>query len=249
MPNATIDHSPLADFHRTLRKDAARMHKAARHDDLATIGFLAHRAKGMSLMFGAVELAEACSLVAMACRAGECAAMHSALAAFDGKAQSAAQTLAPPPLQPAVQTPSPLCAGLKFLVVEDHEFQRRLIVSFLRRLGALQVESFGDGAPALAAMAAMTDPAQAADIAILDMSMPQMDGIALMTRLSQAPHPFSIIVNSALSPSLLASMLQTAGRLRVHLLGAVSKPMTEANLAPLIARHRSRLQGAAEELP
>lgn len=247
MPTATIDHSSLADFHRAIREDAARMHKAARHDDLATIGFLAHRAKGMSLMFGAVELAEACSLVSMACRAGELAAMHSALAAFDGKAQSATQTLTPP-VQPAAQAPTPLCAGLKFLVVEDHEFQRRLIVNFLRRLGALQVESFGDGAPALAAMAAMTDPAQAADIAILDLSMPEMDGMALMTRLSQAPHPFSIILNSALSPSLLASMLQTAGRLRVHLLGAVNKPMTEASLAPLIARHRNRTLGAAEEL-
>ena len=247
MPTATIEHSPLADFHRAIRGDAARMHKAARHDDLATIGFLAHRAKGMSLMFGAVELAEACSLVAMACRAGELAAMRSALAAFDGKAQSAAQTLMPP-AQPVVDAPAPLCAGLKFLVVEDHEFQRRLVVSFLRRLGALQVVSFGDGAPALAAMTAMTDAAQAVDIAILDMSMPDMDGIALMRRLSGAPHPFSIIINSALSPSLLASMLQTASRLRVHLLGAVNKPMTEANLAPLIARHRSRMQGASEDL-
>lgn len=245
---ASQPESDLAAFHRTIQVDARRMHSAAQRGDITTVGFLAHRVKGASLMFGAMEFAEACSLVSMACRSGETSEMHTAMAAFQGKALSLgvyldglasnSNAVAPSPIAADPQEPELLCANLKFLIVEDHDFQRRLIVSFLQRMGAARVQEFGDGAPALAAM---TDPAQDAHIVILDLSMPGMDGMTLMNHLRPGANRFSIIINSALSPSLLASLVQTARRLNVHLLGVVSKPMTEANLAPLIALHRARM--------
>lgn len=245
---ATQPASELADFHRTIRVDARRMNWAAQRGDLTTVGFLAHRVKGASLMFGALEFAEACSLVSMACRNGDPHEMRTAMAAFQAKALSLGADLeglagnpagtAQPPMSFASQEPELLCTNLKFLVVEDHDFQRRLIISFLQRMGAARVDDFGDGAPALAAM---TDPEQDADIVILDLSMPGMDGMTLMNQLRPGANRYSIIINSALSPSLLASLVQAARRLNVHLLGVVSKPMTEANLAPLVALHRARM--------
>lgn len=244
---ATQPASDLAEFHRAIQLDARRMHWAAQRGELTTVGFLAHRLKGVSLMFGAVEFAEACSLVSMACRNEEIGAMHTAMAAFHGKAQSLGTDLdglaSTPPshLLPDARESELLCTNLKFLVVEDHDFQRRLIVRFLQRMGALKVQDFGDGAPALAAM---TDPAQDADIVILDLSMPGMDGMTLMNQLRPGADRYSIIINSALSPSLLASLVQAARRLNIHLLGVVSKPMTQANLAPLVALHRARVSQA-----
>jgi CheY-like chemotaxis protein len=259
LPDHSAAHpaSELLAFHRTIQVDALRMHRAAERGDTTTVGFLAHRVKGASLMFGATEFAEACSLVSMACRSGEVSAMHVAMAAFDDKAHSlsaelaglaAAGAPAQPSTVPSVSGESEmLCTNLKFLVVEDHDFQRRLIVSFLQRMGAARVEEFGDGAPALAAM---TDPAQDADIVILDLSMPGMDGMTLMNQLRPGANRYSIIINSALSPSLLASLVQAARRLNLHLLGVISKPMTQANLAPLVAQHRARqAQPAAPGTP
>ena len=137
-----------------------------------------------------------------------------------------------------------LCSNLSFMVVEDHAFQRELIERFLRRLGAVEVRGFADGGAALDALRA-----QPADIMVLDLSMPGIDGMDLIRTLSGARHPISVILNSALSPSLMASLIQMAKSYRVNLLGAVSKPLNEGNLAPLIAKFRSSCTDAPVHPP
>ena len=132
-----------------------------------------------------------------------------------------------------------LCSNLKFILVEDHQVQRRLVTYLLRRLGAREVYGCEDGASALQAM---DDPERPADIMVLDLSMPGMDGIDLIRKLSGTKYPISIILYSARQPNLLASVSHMAERYRVNLLGSVSKPLTEANLAPLISLYREGLQ-------
>ncbi|MEO5669358.1 MAG: response regulator, partial [Ramlibacter sp.] len=142
------------------------------------------------------------------------------------------------PLAAAVpsEIPRSFCSGLKFMVVEDHPFQRRIIMSYLLGRGALEVRGFGDAESALEALNAGTCPA---DIMVLDLSMPGMDGMDLIRSLSGTTHSVALILNSAMSPNLLASIVQIAKRYRVALLGAVGKPLTDANLAPLVALYRS----------
>lgn len=235
----------LADFRRINVQDAALLRQAIGQDDFAQISILAHRIKGASMMLGAAWFAETCSLVSMAGRGSDRKAAVSAMVFFeremvalDGylEALCGGQCPAPIPLpgSAALQESAMLCGNLRFLVVEDHAFQRDLIMRFLRRLGALEVHGVGDGGAALAAL-----DAQAADIMVLDLSMPGIDGMDLMRTLSGAGHPISLILNSALSPSLMASLIQIARSYRVNLLGAISKPLTESSLAPLIAKFRS----------
>ena len=132
---------------------------------------------------------------------------------------------------------APLCAGLRFMVVDDHPFQLGMTVRHLQRLGADAVQGFDDGA---AAFEAMIDPLQAADIVILDMSMPGMDGMDVMRKLNGAGHSFSLIINSALSPNLVESLLEIARRYKIRLLGAIGKPVSRARLEPLIAAYRAQ---------
>jgi CheY-like chemotaxis protein/HPt (histidine-containing phosphotransfer) domain-containing protein len=235
----------LADFRRTNAQDGALLRQAAGGDDFTQISILAHRIKGASVMLGAVQFAEACSLVSMAGRACDRQEVEAALVFFE---RAMAQldvylaglcngtALAPVPLPSAGALPehAMLCSNLRFLVVEDHAFQRDLIMRFLRRLGALEVRGLGDGGAALEALNTGT-----ADIMVLDLSMPGMDGMDLMRVLSGTGHRISLILNSALSPSQMASFIQTAKTYRVNLLGAVSKPLTESCLAPLIAKYRA----------
>jgi CheY-like chemotaxis protein/HPt (histidine-containing phosphotransfer) domain-containing protein len=233
----------LADFRRINAQDAALLRQAVQQNDFPQISILAHRIKGAGLMLGAAQFAETCSLVSMAGRASDRKAVDAALVFLEREmtalyghldAMGSGSLPAPVALPDAPVSHLALCGGLRFLVVEDHAFQRNLIMKFLLRQGALEVRGFGEGGAALEDLTA-----HPADIMVLDLSMPGIDGLDLMRTLSGAGHPISLILNSALSPSLMASLIRIAKNYRVNLLGAVSKPLTESSLAPLVAKYRA----------
>lgn len=242
--SATSQGDVLAAFRRANSDDTALLHKAADAGDFAQMNALAHRIKGACMMLGATRSAESCSLTALAARACDPVAAREALVFLDRHMADleahldalCVDTAPASPAHPQAMEHAALCSGLSFMVVEDHAFQRDIIVRFLRRLGATDVRGFSDGGPALAALKAAS-----ADIMILDLSMPGMDGMQLMRELSATAHPVALIVNSALGPSLLASLLQVTRNYRVRILGALCKPLTEASLAPLMAQYRSGL--------
>ncbi|WP_228896187.1 EAL domain-containing response regulator [Pseudoduganella aquatica] len=121
---------------------------------------------------------------------------------------------------------------LKFLVAEDHSFQRKSLVRMLKLLGAVQVAEAGDGAAALEVL-----QRAAIDIAIVDLNMPGMDGMELIRHLAELHSPAHIIVSSALDRALLASVETMARAYGVHLLGVIEKPATPDKLRQLIASY------------
>lgn len=126
---------------------------------------------------------------------------------------------------------------LSFLVVEDHDFQRRGIVRLLEGLGALKVHAASDG---VSALELIRDNAVCVDIVISDLSMPRMDGFEFARHLSGKHRCLSLILLSSHDPKLLASMADLTRPYAVHLLGAISKPLTALKLAPMIELHRGR---------
>jgi EAL domain-containing protein (putative c-di-GMP-specific phosphodiesterase class I)/AmiR/NasT family two-component response regulator len=135
-------------------------------------------------------------------------------------------------------------SNLRFLVVEDHEFQRRVMVQLLRYMGARTVHAAADGA---AALQVMRDPDRPVDIVICDLSMPGMDGMEFIRHLSETGDRVSLILASSLEPELLASVANMARAYKVKLLGAIVKPATAAKLAPLLEKHRSAAAAADGE--
>jgi EAL domain-containing protein (putative c-di-GMP-specific phosphodiesterase class I)/CheY-like chemotaxis protein len=124
---------------------------------------------------------------------------------------------------------------LRFLVVEDHEFQRRVIVQILQGLGAAAVYAAEDGR---AALQVVRDPDRPIDIVVTDLSMPGMDGMEFIRRLSESGAHVSVILASALGPQLLASIANMARAYKIRLLGVIGKPPTAGKLVPLIELHR-----------
>ncbi|MFC5498110.1 EAL domain-containing protein [Caenimonas terrae] len=138
------------------------------------------------------------------------------------------------------------CRDLSFLVVEDHEFQRRCVSQLLTSMGAAAVHGAEDGQ---AALRLITDGEHPVDIVICDVNMPGMDGMEFIRHWSERGDPSSLIVMSAIEPELLATVANMALAYQARLLGVAAKPVTAAKLIPLVDQHRLKMaQKPAESL-
>jgi CheY-like chemotaxis protein len=98
------------------------------------------------------------------------------------------------------------CSKLRFLVVEDNDFQRGMLARLLMTLGASAVEQAADGT---AGLAVLVDPARPVDIVVSDLAMPGMDGLEFMRRLGESGNRVSLAVPSAVDRPLLVSVVNT----------------------------------------
>jgi EAL domain-containing protein (putative c-di-GMP-specific phosphodiesterase class I) len=123
---------------------------------------------------------------------------------------------------------------LRFLVAEDHDFQRRTLVRMLASLGAKHVAEASDGRAALDLFRAAAQPM---DIIISDLDMPGMDGMEFIRHVGAAGIPVSVILSSALDPALVSSVETMTKAYGITLLGAIEKPVTPQKLEALINKH------------
>ena len=123
---------------------------------------------------------------------------------------------------------------LRFLVAEDHEFQRKTLVRALQGLGALHIQEAADGRDALACFRNATE---AMDIIICDLDMPNMDGMEFIRHVGETGTKASIILTSALDRNLIAAVATMTQAYGINLLGAIEKPATPQKLQDLIERH------------
>ena len=73
---------------------------------------------------------------------------------------------------------------LRFLVAEDHEFQRKTLVRALQGSGSCNILEAADGHEALACF---HNAPQAIDIIICDLDMPNMDGMEFIAYRRNGP--------------------------------------------------------------
>jgi EAL domain-containing protein (putative c-di-GMP-specific phosphodiesterase class I) len=126
---------------------------------------------------------------------------------------------------------------LSFLVVEDHEFQRRGMVQILTRMGARAVHSAADGQEALKLIGDCELPV---DVVLCDINMPGMDGMEFIRRWSERGDPTSLILMSAIEPDLLAMVANMALAYHARLLGILAKPASVEKLTSLLDLHRAQ---------
>lgn len=130
--------------------------------------------------------------------------------------------------------PSP-ADGLSFLVMEDDDFQRRMVVDMVRSLGATEVREADNGKQALDMLqGGNTSPV---DIAICDLDMPEMDGMEFLRHLGSESRSASVVILSALDGMLLASVENMAQAYGIKLLAVIRKPLTLAQLDALISQY------------
>ena len=115
---------------------------------------------------------------------------------------------------------------LTVLVAEDHDFQRRLAVGTLQRMGAAVVIEAADGAEALAALR----DKGGIDVVLCDLDMPGMDGVEFIRRVAEERLAPALVIVSGLEAAIVDSV-ERMSRAHGHLvLGTVEKPITAQKL-------------------
>ena len=90
---------------------------------------------------------------------------------------------------------------LNLLVVDDSDTQREYALSLCRDIGVPQLRDARNGALALEQLRR-----QHADVVMVDLEMPVMDGVELIRHIAQETLARAVIILSAKDPVLIASV-------------------------------------------
>lgn len=120
---------------------------------------------------------------------------------------------------------------MKLFLVDDESFALRLLTHQLSRLGFSNVTAFDDPA---AALAALESDAHAADMVLLDLQMPGIDGIEFIRHLSRLQFHGALVLVSGENERILQTARRLAEAHRLHVRGALHKPVTPAALKAIL---------------
>jgi EAL domain-containing protein (putative c-di-GMP-specific phosphodiesterase class I)/CheY-like chemotaxis protein len=124
---------------------------------------------------------------------------------------------------------------LHFLVAEADTAQRRALMDLLGTLGASRVTDVPDGDMALRCFQSGFTPQ--ADIAIIDLQLPGMDGLELIRNLARLDCRTRLIVIGAHPANLMFSVETLAQVYGIELLGTIAKPVSAAKLMALLENY------------
>lgn len=123
-------------------------------------------------------------------------------------------------------------AHLHFLLAEADPAQRAALKDMLGHLGASRVTDAPDGHTALRFFQGGFSPA--ADVAIIDLDLPGMDGLELIRNLAGLDCHTSVIMTGKQPPALMFSVETLAQVYGLELLGTIAKPVTQTKLKTLL---------------
>lgn len=119
------------------------------------------------------------------------------------------------------------------LVVDDSVVQREHAGALFRSLGVAQIHEAQHGLQALQLLADLPVPPS---LMVIDLEMPEMDGIELIQQLSRRGIRIPFLVASSREGALVRAVETMATSLGMPLLGGVAKPLTAELLASALQR-------------
>ncbi len=123
-------------------------------------------------------------------------------------------------------------AGLSVLVVEDHGFQRRMALRLLQDIGCGECLDAASGEEALALLEHRARPVH---VLLVDLDMPEMDGVQFIAAVAGKSMASALVVTSALEPALQHTVENMARAYGLRVLGSVQKPLTSTKLRDILS--------------
>ncbi len=132
-------------------------------------------------------------------------------------------------------------AGLRVLVLDDEPIMLALMDHMLTQLGVSQVVIFEHGARALAWLG---DGANTADLIVLDLNMPGMDGVEFLRSVVGLGFAGGVILASGEDEPIQQAAETLVRAHRITALGYLHKPVQAAELAEMIRKWQPQMGGA-----
>ncbi len=135
--------------------------------------------------------------------------------------------------------------SVKIMSVDDDEFTRRLISRLLRNLGYVMIKEVGGGVEALGLLKKLK---ASPDVIILDLKMPEMDGIELVRHLVELKFQGQLILMSGEDERLLRAARNLVEAHHIPVLGYLVKPVDERTLDQLMERLLQQSKAVPERI-
>ncbi len=120
---------------------------------------------------------------------------------------------------------------MRVLLIDDEPFVLKLLARQLANLGFEQVVAMEHPHDALAMLE--SDPG-AFDVVFLDLQMPDMDGVEFVRHLVRIQYPGGLVLFSGQDQRILHTVEKLANAHRLHVLGALHKPVNPEKLKKVI---------------
>lgn len=123
--------------------------------------------------------------------------------------------------------------AIRILVLDDEPFMLKLLARMLTNLGFTEVRTCDNGR---AALMLVDSPECHPELILLDINMPQMDGVEFVRHLVEHHFSGSVILVSGEDERVLQSVEKLVRAHKITVLGHLNKPVIPERLAALIAR-------------
>lgn len=119
--------------------------------------------------------------------------------------------------------------SIRAFVVEDHAFQRAVLVKLLHAIGIQHVGEAANGREALAMLEAERERSRP-DVILCDLEMPEMDGIAFLREVAERKLARGVLIISGREPDLLAGVEAMVRASGLAVVGRLGKPVSPEDL-------------------
>lgn len=126
-------------------------------------------------------------------------------------------------------------SSIRILVLDDEHFMLKLLAHMLAGLGFTAVTTCDNGSAALAWVEA---PHNTPDLILLDLNMPQMDGIEFVRKLVELQYTGSLILISGEDERVLKMAEKMVQAHQITVLGHLRKPVSLDGLTMMVSRWR-----------
>lgn len=128
---------------------------------------------------------------------------------------------------------------LRILVIDDEAFVLKLCVKILKNLGCENVTTANNGKMALEEL---NQQQKIFDVIIIDLNMPEIDGIEFMRHISEMDFSGSIILLSGEDKRMLEVTRDLAKAHKLNICGTIEKPIKPDVLKPLLDSYKPAQQ-------
>ena len=131
-------------------------------------------------------------------------------------------------------------SAIKILVLDDDHFTLKLLASMLGNSGYTAVSTCDNGR---AALVLVDNPRDCPDLILLDLNMPEMDGVEFVRYLVEHRYNGSLILFSGEDEQMLLSAEKLVRVHKIPVLGHLRKPVKPEGLGAMIERWTPSHQG------